>query len=106
MGVIIKSGKDQSRTYHTSGILVPDAGCFIFRSSDALCLYAIHTLMFPLTDLLLSVFSLFYTGKTLSYWCFSPGYSMHELVRQGVRTIILTSGTLSPLSSFTMEMQM
>ncbi|XP_015152087.2 regulator of telomere elongation helicase 1 isoform X3 [Gallus gallus] len=44
-------------------------------------------------------------GKTLSYWCFSPGYSMHELVRQGVRTIILTSGTLSPLSSFTMEMQ-
>nr|XP_027328868.2 regulator of telomere elongation helicase 1 isoform X1 [Anas platyrhynchos] len=44
-------------------------------------------------------------GKTLSYWCFSPGYSMHDLVRQGVRTIILTSGTLSPLSSFTMEMQ-
>uniref|UniRef100_A0A8C8B6D0 Regulator of telomere elongation helicase 1 n=1 Tax=Otus sunia TaxID=257818 RepID=A0A8C8B6D0_9STRI len=44
-------------------------------------------------------------GKTLSYWCFSPGHSMHELVRQGVRTIILTSGTLSPLSSFTMEMQ-
>ncbi|NWI66671.1 RTEL1 helicase, partial [Todus mexicanus] len=44
-------------------------------------------------------------GKTLSYWCFSPGYSMHELVRQGVRTIILTSGTLSPLSSFKMEMQ-
>ncbi|NWR64713.1 RTEL1 helicase, partial [Bucorvus abyssinicus] len=44
-------------------------------------------------------------GKTLSYWCFSPGYSMHELVRQGVRTIILTSGTLSPLSSFTTEMQ-
>ncbi|XP_042703328.2 regulator of telomere elongation helicase 1 isoform X9 [Chrysemys picta bellii] len=43
--------------------------------------------------------------KVLSYWCFSPGYSMHELVRQGVRTIILTSGTLSPLSSFTMEMQ-
>ncbi|KAH0619285.1 hypothetical protein JD844_019210 [Phrynosoma platyrhinos] len=44
-------------------------------------------------------------GKVLSYWCFSPGYSMHELVRQGVRTIILTSGTLSPVSSFTMEMQ-
>ncbi|XP_054247853.1 regulator of telomere elongation helicase 1 [Indicator indicator] len=44
-------------------------------------------------------------GKTLSYWCFSPGYSMQELVHQGVRSIILTSGTLSPLSSFTMEMQ-
>uniref|UniRef100_A0A8D2IMG5 Regulator of telomere elongation helicase 1 n=1 Tax=Varanus komodoensis TaxID=61221 RepID=A0A8D2IMG5_VARKO len=47
----------------------------------------------------------FGAGKVLSYWCFSPGYSMHELVRQGVRTIILTSGTLSPISSFTMEMQ-
>ncbi|KAM6457881.1 regulator of telomere elongation helicase 1 isoform 3-T5 [Liasis olivaceus] len=44
-------------------------------------------------------------GKVLSYWCFSPGYSMHELVRQGVRTILLTSGTLSPVSSFAMEMQ-
>ncbi|XP_051887108.1 regulator of telomere elongation helicase 1 isoform X3 [Pristis pectinata] len=44
-------------------------------------------------------------GKILSYWCFCPGYSMAELVRQGVRSIILTSGTLSPLSSFTSEMQ-
>ncbi|KAM5135033.1 regulator of telomere elongation helicase 1 [Mantella aurantiaca] len=44
-------------------------------------------------------------GKVLSYWCFSPGYTMHDLVRQGVRSIILTSGTLCPLSSFTMEMQ-
>ncbi|XP_058848147.1 regulator of telomere elongation helicase 1-like [Acipenser ruthenus] len=44
-------------------------------------------------------------GKVLSYWCFSPGFSMNELVRQGVRSIILTSGTLSPLSSFTSEMQ-
>ncbi|XP_077192063.1 regulator of telomere elongation helicase 1 isoform X2 [Paroedura picta] len=44
-------------------------------------------------------------GKVLSFWCFSPGYSMHELVRQGVRTIILTSGTLSPVSSFSLEMR-
>nr|XP_056700889.1 regulator of telomere elongation helicase 1 [Euleptes europaea] len=44
-------------------------------------------------------------GKVLSFWCFSPGYSMHELVRQGVRNIILTSGTLSPVSSFSLEMQ-
>uniref|UniRef100_A0A669P2W9 Regulator of telomere elongation helicase 1 n=1 Tax=Phasianus colchicus TaxID=9054 RepID=A0A669P2W9_PHACC len=63
-----------------------------------------HILFFHYT-VCLFIFSLFGTGKTLSYWCFSPGYSMHELVRQGVRTIILTSGTLSPLSSFTMEMQ-
>ncbi|XP_026543846.1 regulator of telomere elongation helicase 1 [Notechis scutatus] len=44
-------------------------------------------------------------GKILSYWCFSPGLSMQELVRQGVRSIILTSGTLSPLSTFALEMQ-
>ncbi|XP_026942521.1 regulator of telomere elongation helicase 1 isoform X4 [Sagmatias obliquidens] len=44
-------------------------------------------------------------GKVLSYWCFSPGHSMRELVHQGVRTLILTSGTLAPVSSFTQEMQ-
>ncbi|CAL9703723.1 unnamed protein product [Knipowitschia caucasica] len=45
-------------------------------------------------------------GNVLSYWCFSPGYSMQELLAQGVRCIILTSGTLSPLTSFTAEMKM
>lgn len=45
-------------------------------------------------------------GKVLSYWCFSPSHSMRELVYQGVRTLILTSGTLAPLSSFALEMQM
>ncbi|XP_033043037.1 regulator of telomere elongation helicase 1 isoform X5 [Trachypithecus francoisi] len=44
-------------------------------------------------------------GKVLSYWCFSPGHSMRELVRQGVRSLILTSGTLAPVSSFALEMQ-
>ncbi|XP_048873948.1 regulator of telomere elongation helicase 1 [Brienomyrus brachyistius] len=44
-------------------------------------------------------------GNILSYWCFCPGFGMQELVRQGVRCIILTSGTLAPLSSFTSEMQ-
>lgn len=46
------------------------------------------------------------TGKVLSYWCFSPGHSMRELVRQGVRSVILTSGTLAPVSSLALEMQM
>ncbi|XP_053430850.1 regulator of telomere elongation helicase 1 isoform X3 [Nycticebus coucang] len=45
-------------------------------------------------------------GKVLSYWCFSPGHSMRELVRQGVHSLILTSGTLAPVSSFALEMQM
>ncbi|XP_023601308.1 regulator of telomere elongation helicase 1 isoform X3 [Myotis lucifugus] len=44
-------------------------------------------------------------GKVLSYWCFSPGCCMRELVRQGVRTLLLTSGTLAPVSSFALEMQ-
>lgn len=44
-------------------------------------------------------------GNILSYWCFSPGFSMQELVNQGIRCIILTSGTLSPLDSFTSEMR-
>ncbi|XP_047464709.1 regulator of telomere elongation helicase 1 isoform X1 [Mugil cephalus] len=44
-------------------------------------------------------------GNILSYWCFSPGFSMQDLVNQGVHCIILTSGTLSPLSSFTSEMR-
>ncbi|XP_064395441.1 regulator of telomere elongation helicase 1-like isoform X2 [Halichondria panicea] len=43
--------------------------------------------------------------RTLSYWCFSPGYAMSDLVSQGVRSVILTSGTLSPLNSFSSELQ-
>uniref|UniRef100_UPI00358EF1C3 regulator of telomere elongation helicase 1-like isoform X3 n=1 Tax=Myxine glutinosa TaxID=7769 RepID=UPI00358EF1C3 len=44
-------------------------------------------------------------GKVLSYWCFNPGRSMLELISQGIRCLILTSGTLTPLSSFTTELQ-
>lgn len=57
---------------------------------------------------LLPFFSFFshLVGNILSYWCFSPGFSMQDLMNQGVRSIILTSGTLSPLSSFTSEMRM
>lgn len=45
-------------------------------------------------------------AKTLSYWCFSPGHAMTNLTAQGVRSIILTSGTLSPLDSFSSELHM
>ncbi|CAL4105445.1 unnamed protein product, partial [Meganyctiphanes norvegica] len=45
------------------------------------------------------------TGRVVSYWCFNPGFGMKELYEQGVRSIILTSGTLSPLASFTTELQ-
>ncbi|XP_055964110.1 regulator of telomere elongation helicase 1 [Sorex fumeus] len=45
------------------------------------------------------------SGKVLSYWCFSPGHSLRELVVRGARSIILTSGTLAPVASFAQEMQ-
>ena len=45
-------------------------------------------------------------ARTLSYWCFSPGYAMTDLTAQGVRSIVLTSGTLSPLDSFSSELHM
>lgn len=38
--------------------------------------------------------------KIINYWCFSPGVAMEELKRLGVRSIILTSGTLSPMEAF------
>jgi hypothetical protein len=38
--------------------------------------------------------------RTINYWCFSPGVAMEELKRLGVRSIILTSGTLSPMDAF------
>lgn len=44
-------------------------------------------------------------GFTLGYWCFSPGETMKDLMRCKLRSIILTSGTLSPLLSFKAELQ-
>ena len=46
------------------------------------------------------------TGRVLSYWCFSSGYTMCNLMRQGAKCVILTSGTLAPLDSFKAEMDM
>ncbi|XP_072959072.1 regulator of telomere elongation helicase 1 homolog [Typha angustifolia] len=45
-------------------------------------------------------------SRILSWWCFNPGLAMQELVKLGVRSIILTSGTLSPLDSFAMELNL
>ncbi|RKO90499.1 hypothetical protein BDK51DRAFT_34964 [Blyttiomyces helicus] len=44
------------------------------------------------------------SGRTLSFWCFSSGIAMRSLVEPGVRSVILASGTLSPLESFATEM--
>lgn len=45
-------------------------------------------------------------GRTMAYWCFNPGVVMKDLISMGVRSIVLTSGTLSPMKSFMQEMQM
>lgn len=44
------------------------------------------------------------TGPTLSFWCFSPGVAMSDLKRRGVKSVVLTSGTLSPMTSFASEL--
>jgi len=44
--------------------------------------------------------------RVLSYWCFSPGVAMHELQALGVRSFIVTSGTLAPMASYTAELQL
>ncbi|XP_039117490.1 regulator of telomere elongation helicase 1 homolog isoform X1 [Dioscorea cayenensis subsp. rotundata] len=45
-------------------------------------------------------------SRTLNWWCFNPGLAMEEFVRMGVRSIILTSGTLSPLDTFALELNL
>lgn len=44
--------------------------------------------------------------RRICYWCFNPGLAMRQLKDKGVRSIILASGTLSPLSSFAHDLQM
>ena len=43
-------------------------------------------------------------GRTISYWCFAPSLAMQELSDLNVRSILVTSGTLSPLPSYSMEL--
>lgn len=43
-------------------------------------------------------------GRTVSYWCFSPAVAMSDFMSLGVRSLILTSGTLSPMKSFSSEL--
>lgn len=45
-------------------------------------------------------------SRSLSWWCFNPGLAMKEFVKLGVLSIILTSGTLSPLESCAQEMNL
>lgn len=59
-----------------------------------------------ITRFIIYAVSFLYVARKLCFWCFNPGHSMCELQREGVQSIILTSGTLSPLSSFSSELQL
>ena len=45
-------------------------------------------------------------GRTVSYWCFAPSEAMRELADLNVRSILVTSGTLSPLESYALELDL
>ncbi|KAI4331239.1 hypothetical protein MLD38_029443 [Melastoma candidum] len=45
-------------------------------------------------------------SRTLSWWCFNPGIAMQEFSKIGVGSVVLTSGTLSPLDSFAHELNL
>ncbi|XP_016472027.2 regulator of telomere elongation helicase 1 homolog isoform X2 [Nicotiana tabacum] len=45
-------------------------------------------------------------SRTLSWWCFNPGIAMEQFSKLGVGSIILTSGTLSPMDSFAEELKL
>eukprot|EP00189_Rhodosorus_marinus_P000603 CAMPEP_0113958386 /NCGR_PEP_ID=MMETSP0011_2-20120614/3387_1 /TAXON_ID=101924 /ORGANISM="Rhodosorus marinus" /LENGTH=960 /DNA_ID=CAMNT_0000969235 /DNA_START=152 /DNA_END=3031 /DNA_ORIENTATION=- /assembly_acc=CAM_ASM_000156 len=43
-------------------------------------------------------------NRTLSLWCMNPAISMNSILRKGVRSILMTSGTLAPLDGTEKEM--
>ena len=45
------------------------------------------------------------TARTLSFWCFNSGVAMRDLLKRGVRSVVLTSGTLAPLPPLAIELQ-
>ncbi|CAA7025798.1 unnamed protein product [Microthlaspi erraticum] len=45
-------------------------------------------------------------SRTLSWWCFNPGITMQDISKKGVGSIILTSGTLSPMDSLAQELKL
>ena len=44
-------------------------------------------------------------GPTLSFWCFTPGVVMRAFEDLAVRSVVLTSGTLSPMRTFAAELR-
>ncbi|KCV69607.1 hypothetical protein H696_04026 [Fonticula alba] len=44
-------------------------------------------------------------ARKIGFWSFNPGLMMQEMAAQGVRSFIITSGTLSPLKSFAIDLR-
>jgi regulator of telomere elongation helicase 1 len=93
----------------------------VFKSSDmanANRLYKVHVTQEAerkakrsqgITDLQPSMSSALLAGqkpRQVGYWCFSAGVTMLEILDSGVRNVLLASGTLSPMSSWPIEMHM
>ncbi|GJP76006.1 hypothetical protein CLOP_g6403 [Closterium sp. NIES-67] len=43
--------------------------------------------------------------RTLNWWCFDPGLVMQQIRALGVRSMLLTSGTLAPLQPYASELR-
>nr|GFA73773.1 regulator of telomere elongation helicase 1 isoform X1 [Tanacetum cinerariifolium] len=46
------------------------------------------------------------TSIIFIWWCFNPGVALEEFAKNRVGSIILTSGTLSPMDSFAEELRL
>ena len=44
------------------------------------------------------------SNRTLGFWCFNPGLGFRKLESLKPRALVLTSGTLTPLKSFELEL--
>ena len=45
-----------------------------------------------------------FNSWVLNFYCMNPGVTINRLVKKGIRSIIITSGTLAPMDSFEAEM--
>ena len=68
-----------------------------------------------MTDLLFNLFLIClekckvkakHKNKVFGFWWFNPGFWFSQIKSLGVRSIILTSGTLSPMKPFAVELNM
>lgn len=44
--------------------------------------------------------------RVLNYWCFSTGVALTELTALGIKSLLLTSGTLSPLEALKEDLKL